>query len=400
MAGKLNAMPSMSCPAPAVILEKLYIEYNMTFCFSPWSNIDISPTGRMSPCCKFQTAEAPNIKDTSLAEYASSPWLTTVREQFINGEWPKECERCKIEEQSGIASKRELDYTRWEHHYRDYDLTSDQFITGSISFGNTCNLKCITCNADTSSKWYKESIAILDHKVDPVKFYRNNFVEEFVARSPDIKHLDITGGEPLISGVDEQKKLLRHYIDTGRASSTTLHYTTNLTLFPDDEWWNIWQHFLEVDIQLSIDGVGKRYEYIRYPASWNTLESVLDLYLIQFKQQSNIKLSISHTVSAYNIWYLDEFFDWCDSKGLPKPWLGRVHNPAHMRPSVWPAAVRDKIKEHLEKSKYHDVQAWASLLHHNDDSKHFELFKTRLMAHDQYRGLSFNNTFEELGQFL
>jgi sulfatase maturation enzyme AslB (radical SAM superfamily) len=192
--------------------------------------------------------------------------------------------------------------------------------------------------------------------------------------------------------------LLWHYIKTKQAKNISLHYTTNATLFPDQEWWDIWQHFKNVDIQLSIDGVGNKYEYIRYPAKWDVVVENTNQYLK--KHMHNIQLSVSHTVSAYNIYYLDEFFTWCESVGLPRPWAGRVHNPIHMRPTVWPTAARNTIADHLKSSTYEDVRNWAQLLQTQDDSNKFAEFKIYLLQHDQYRGLNFAETFYELSELL
>ena len=178
----------------------------------------------------------------------------------------------------------------------------------------------------------------------------------------------------------------------------TLHYTTNVTIFPDKEWWTLWESFKEVDMQLSIDGVGARYEYIRFPAVWSEiLENVNRYTKIKL---NNFKLSVSHTVSAYNIFYLDEFFTWCYNVSLPSPWLGRVHTPDYFRPSVWSATAKTKIIAQLNQSQFKDVKNWAELMANTDDSFQFEKFKKQIIAHDQYRNLDFTQTFPELAQYI
>ena len=373
----------------------------MTFCYSPWTNIDISPQGHVSPCCKFQMAkynQSFNVQTQTLEDYSSSAFLAEIKQEFTQGQWPHGCDRCRIEEENNIASKRQLDHTRWQEHYQQYDLATGGWITASIAFGNTCNLKCITCSPYSSSKWQQEYQTIHNVNINPVKFYKSDFVEKFTEQSPNVIHLDIPGGEPFLSGVQEQKLLLNHYITTGQAKNINLHYTTNATLFPNQEWWELWKNFKEVDLQLSIDGVGDRYEYIRYPAQWHTLESTVSQYIN--KQSANIRLSVSHTVSAYNIYYLDEFFTWCYNIGLPTPWVGRVHSPSHMQPEVWSTNAKEYIITHLESSNYVDVVRWASLLKNTDNSTMFESFKKYLRQHDEYRNTNFIKTFPELATYI
>ena len=370
------------------------------FCHSPQTNIDISPSGSMSPCCKFRTelySEQFNIATATIKDYSSSAFLSEIQADFAQQQWPRGCVRCKTEEQNNIASKRQLDLARWSEHYAQH---STGFITASIAFGNTCNLKCITCGPGSSSRWRKEYQMLYLKDVVHYDFYKQDFVLDFVAAAPNLIHIDIPGGEPFLSGVSEQKQLLRHYVDSGQAGQMTLHYTTNATMWPDPEWWELWSHFKEIDMQLSIDGVGARYEYIRYPGKWSVLTHSVDLYLQQQAALPNFRLSVSHTVSAYNIYYLDQFFTWCYTTGLPVPWLGRVHNPVHMRPTVWSPAARRAIVEQLRRSSHADVATWAQLVETTDDSQHHAEFCSRLRQHDQYRGTDFTMTFPELGQYI
>jgi MoaA/NifB/PqqE/SkfB family radical SAM enzyme len=339
-----------------------------------------------------------NIQTDALGDYVDSAFLAEIKQDFIQGKWPRGCERCQIEEQNKIESKRQLDYQRWQQYYDQYQLTDNQFITASIAFGNTCNLKCITCNSYSSSRWQQEYREIYNVDIENVRFYRDDFVSKFIEQAPNVIHLDIPGGEPFLSGVLEQQQLLKHYVDSGQAKNITLHYTTNATIFPNSDWWKLWQHFKEVDMQLSIDGIGDRYEYIRYPGNWNTLVSNVLEYLT--RQSGNFRLSVSHTVSAYNIYYLDEFVSWCYNIGLPRPWMGRVHNPPYMRPTVWKPMVKQKIVNYLSSSSDSNVQNWAKLVEQNDDSNMFEEFRLRLHQHDRYRNTNFATTFPELALYI
>ena len=375
----------------------------MPFCYSPWTNIDISPTGNITPCCKFNSAsysEQFNIQTHTIEQYSQSQLVQKIKKDFVSNTWPTGCERCQIEESNSIESKRILDYNRWKDHYKEFNLTHDRFITASVAFGNTCNLKCITCGPISSSLWQQEYKKIFNIEIPHFKFYKQNFVNNFVSNFPNIVHLDIPGGEPFLSGVPEQKLLLQHYIDTGQASMITLHYTTNVTIFPSQDWWELWSNFKEIDIQLSIDAIDARYEYIRFPAKWDNISVNVVRYLEQEKNMRNIRLSVSHTVSAYNILYLEEFFTWTNQIGLPKPWLGRVHHPHYMRPGVWPVAAKNFIKDKLLQSKITELHTWAYLLINHDDSEHFDLFCQLSKQHDNYRGIDFNIVFPELKNYI
>jgi len=373
----------------------------MPFCYSPWTNIDISPQGALSPCAKFtHTTPALNIKTSSIADYSQSSVLCKTKQSFEFGQWPVGCERCKIEEDNGIESKRMLDYTRWKSEYEKYQFRSNNFLTASVAFGNTCNLTCITCNPYSSSRWHREYKEIYNVNIKPNHFYKEEFVREFIAATPGLAHIDIPGGEPFLSGIREQKEMLQCWIDSGQSANMSIHYTTNATVYPDDDWWALWKNFKNVDIQLSIDGVGTRLEYIRYPAVWPHIVDNTIRYINQISENKNLQLSVSHTVSAYNIYYLDEFFTWSKQIGLPRPWLGRVHSPEYMRPTVWPLSSRIAIVDHLKSSQFPDIHTWAKMINKLDDSEYFDEFKRRTQQHDQYRGLNFNETFKEISNWI
>lgn len=375
--------------------------YTMPFCHSPWTNIDISPQGDLAPCCKFQHSDAPmNVQHHTLAHYRSSDCLSQIKQQFIDDRWPRGCERCRIEEENGIESKRQLDQKRWLDHYDAYNFDQDGFVTASIAFGNTCNLTCITCGPYSSSRWQNEYLAIYGQDIKPFHFYKRNFVSDLIAQAPNLIHLDIPGGEPFLSGVSEQQELLARYVESGQAKGISLHYTTNCTVWPDQKWWDLWQDFKEIDLQISVDGIDARYEYLRYPAKWAVFCENLARYQSQQKIFGNLRLSVSHTVSAFNIFYLDEFFSWCYNVGLPRPWLGRVHTPVHMRPSVWPLDMKSKMIDHLCASEFKDVVTWGNLLSQTDDSQWFDTFRKRTREHDTYRKTDFARTFPELAHAL
>lgn len=370
------------------------------FCYAPWTNLDVDQQGVMKPCCKFllEARDITNINNHSIDDYIKSPFLKKVKETFNEGQWPKGCDRCKIEEAAGIKSKRQLDQQQWGEYYKNYDFDNPTLVTASIAFGNTCNLKCIICSPYSSSKWQTEFYKIYGKDIKPNHFYKDDFVNSFVAIAPSLKNIDVVGGEPFLSGVQEQKKLLQHYIDTGVASDLELHYTTNATLFPDESWWTLWSKFKIVRIQLSIDDIEDRFDYIRYPAKWSEVLEVVSLY----KQRcfDNILLEIATTVSAFNIFYLDELLTWAKNANLSTPWLGRLHNPPRLRPTVWTSAGKNAIIHKLKESRHKELEFWVSIMEQNDDSDRFDEFKYSLIRHDSYRKINFRSTFPELAVFL
>jgi sulfatase maturation enzyme AslB (radical SAM superfamily) len=373
------------------------------FCYAPWTNLEILPSGDILPCCKFLPStgqENFNIVQHTIQDYRSSQLLIDVKQEFNQGRWPKGCNRCQIEESSGIKSKRILDHERWKQHYDLYNLEDNHILTVSMALGNTCNLKCIICGPVASSKWQKEYFDIYNIKVESIESVRKSVISGITDIAPNLVHIDIHGGEPFLSGIAEHRTFLDHYIDNKSASQVSIHYTTNGTVWPEQEWFDRWQHFKEVDLQISIDGIRERYEYLRYPANWDALESNVKKYVDYEKTQPNFRLSVAHTVSAYNIFYLEEFINWCADIKLPKPWIGKLHRPDILRPTVWNKHAKIFITKYLESSHNEEVKKWAHHLNSIDDSTLFDMFVERTNTHDQYRKLDFKKTFPELAPYI
>jgi sulfatase maturation enzyme AslB (radical SAM superfamily) len=269
-----------------------------------------------------------------------------------------------------------------------------------MAIGNICNLKCIICHPSASSLWQKEYKDIYGIQVKSIESYRREVIKNITDIAPNIIHMDIHGGEPFLSGLTEHKKLLDHYIQSGQSTDVTIHYTTNGTIWPGPEWIDRWEHFKEIDLQISIDGIGPRYEYIRYPADWDILVNNIRLYQAHQQNHKNFRISIAHTVSAYNILYLEEFIEWCNSMSLPAPWMGKLHHPPYLRPAVWPQETKQYVIDILQKSKYNELHNWADLLINTDNSDLFSEFQKFVGRHDQYRKLDFATVFPELANHI
>jgi len=310
-------------------------------CYLPWVGLDISPQGDYKPCCKYE-----NTISTTLDNYLVSDELNNLKASFLAGEKPAGCSRCWKDEDSGLVSKRQLD---WRYLLKESVPNLTEFKSISLPFGNTCNLACRTCKSYASSRWLAEEKKINNHfptKMFPHnKYYQDSkFLDKMKELCKNIELLEIPGGEPFITGVEEQLEFLDHLIEHN-ANNIVLHYLTNATTMPDERFWDKWKHFKKVEIQLSIDGIGKVYEYTRWPGDWH--ETYANIKEYQKHWKDNIQLSISHTVSIFNVFYLDEFIEWCKGEGLPNPYLGLVSRPDQYSITTLSKDTKDYLSKHL-----------------------------------------------------
>lgn len=354
------------------------------FCSLPWTGLHITTQGSFSPCCKSQ-----NNFGNSYEEYLNSNKLQILREEFLAGKLPSNCNLCWKEESKNLLSLRQ--------YYTDFvkiDGLSEYKVL-HITFGNICNLACRTCSSAFSSRWITDEKKLYQiSKFDFKAFHKEkSFLDDLKNISKNLKHITFSGGEVFYSGIKEHLDYLDFLIEHN-CEEITLNYITNSTLFPSDQFWSKWQKFKKVIIELSIDGIGNKFEYIRYPANWNLFYNNLQKYK---ENQDKITISISHTVSFFNIFYLDDFYLWCLKEKLPLPYLNIVHGPVEFNVQELPETVKQKLRNKLK--RYAIFDPVLNFLN-NQSSIELTQILEKVYAVDKIRDQNFHQIFPEFSNLL
>jgi hypothetical protein len=138
------------------------------------------------------------------------------------------------------------------------------------------------------------------------------FWEQIFDQIPNIKQLYFAGGEPLL--IKEHKMFLEEIIKRGYANKISLRYNTNGILV-NEEIISIWEKFRKVKVGVSLDGIGDRVHYIRYPTDWKTVEE--NLWRLE-NTPDNIQTNIAFAVQILNIKHVPEFIKWKVTSGFKK----------------------------------------------------------------------------------
>ena len=359
-----------------------------TFCRLPFEGLDITPQGEYKPCCKYKNTVA-----TSLKEYIDSDELQNIKADFFQGKRPVGCSRCWEDEDAGIISKRQLSNQQLES---TKESTTYKII--SFPMGNMCNLACRHCSSYPSSRWAETENKLKDiipgirvHKFQ--QHYRDiELIEQIKLLSKDAVLLEFPGGEPFYTGVEQHKDYLRFLLDY-TPEHKSLHYMTNGTIFPDDELWEIWKQFKNVDIQISLDDIGERFEYMRWPAKWDEVYQNIKRY----QKKGNIQLSISYTVSILNVYYLPEFLLWCEEEELPKPYIGLVAHRPHYSIQNLPTEVKLEVVKKLSNPETKFVIDYMMTNTTLNTITEFNLWTNAL---DELRQQEYSRVFPEFAQHL
>lgn len=377
-----------------------------------------------------------SLHTQSLEVIWNSDELRVIRRQMVEGKRVPGCAECYQEEKDGGVSMRMRDNAQWEAGWLNEErATIDSLRTLAVSndyrvpvlpadievdTGNLCNLKCRMCSDSVSSKiakdpvhrrWAAGQTIALYHDPNVVArpfavrrwlFDRDLVRKELFGNPGQVKRLYFIGGEPLL--VKEIGDVLQHLIDAGVAHRIALAVVTNGTV--TGSWLKQAEGFKSIQIAISLDGFGKDYEYIRYPARWTDVVRNIDV----FKRLPNASLGGAVTLQNSNALNITELFRYFDSIGmgffayplrLPR-YLGFDALPPNAR-TIAAGRLRryaesDCLPQHREM-----VRGIASQLDPQGDGfdarllRDFMLFTNDL---DATRGQSFRETHGELLELM
>lgn len=316
-----------------------------TYCVLPWMHFATRPNGDMRLCCNSNSSGAGEDHEIGLVknetgkpanfgrETPMSAWnneyMRSVRTSMLAGEIPSSCSKCFDEESKGVVSKRMWETGGWVEDGIDIPelvaqteedgTVPEKLVYLDLRLGHTCNLKCIMCSPHDSSKWVADQKKLFPKLTIPIvidqmrweqdtfnnRWHENpDFWKEMYAQIPNLKQVYFAGGEPLM--IKEHKMFLEEIIRQGYADKILVRYNTN-GLLVDEEIIDLWSKFKKVKVGFSIDAVGDRNYYIRYPSDWDTI--VQNLHRLD-NTPSNIQVSIATAIQILNIKHLPEFAKW------------------------------------------------------------------------------------------
>ena len=316
-----------------------------TFCVLPWIHFATRPNGDMRLCCnanssgagidheiglvKNETGQPANFgRETPMSAW-NNDYMKDVRLTMLEGKIPASCVKCHKEEFQGVASKRIWETGTWVEDGIDLPelikqteedgTVPENLVYLDLRLGHTCNLKCIMCSPHDSSMWVadhkkvypifqakelKEQMAWDSDAFDNYWYETPDFWKEMYAQIPNLKQVYFAGGEPLL--IKEHKLFLEEIIRQGYADKILVRYNTN-GLLVNDEIIELWKKFKKVKVGFSIDAVGDRNHYIRYPSDWDTIERNLRKL---DNTPDNIQVSIATAIQILNIKHLPELAKW------------------------------------------------------------------------------------------
>ena len=339
------------------------------FCVLPWISLEASPIGTVRPCCLAEdelvddNGNKFNLASAQFTNIQNSQSMRRLRQEFLDQKQPQTCRKCWREEQSGRTSKRMHTLDRLKHMLPNQDWTVDTkpLMFLDLKLGNICNLKCRICGSWSSSTFASEELQWLGkdedrksnhhyHMLKQGAWPRENptFWKELAGVADQIQYIEFTGGEPFM--IREHFELLSSLVSAGLAGNIEIHYNTNGTQFPEDAQF-IWQHFKLVEIAVSVDDVGTRFEYQRSNAVWAEVVANIERFKELRNNHSNIQLQFCCTVNVFNVYYLKELADFVYAQGFDFVYWNMMHEAYYFSISTLPESTKLAIAEHLRSAE-------------------------------------------------
>lgn len=296
--------------------------------------VRFNPNGTLSRCGHM--VDAPQFQ--TMDQMDSSDWLVGIKNK--PDVWPKECVRCQHTEQINNTSIR-LNAIEF-----DKKQTRKDYLSVGGVLDNICNSACQSCNQNLSTK-----IGSLISRDYPVIDNSHAFWQLPLHR---VVHLDINGGEPSAS------KNYRHVLKNLPPSVTSIRINTNCsTVIAELE--DIVNRGIHVTVTVSLDGIGRVHDYVRWPIKWENFQRNLDVY----KNMGIPELNTWTTVSALNIGDLKNIFSYTQDKNLDHSWAlleqPDVLNVKYSNHFTRTADVPDQLKSMVgtDRDNTVELQLWT-----------------------------------------
>lgn len=256
-----------------------------SFCPLPWTGFIMNPNGKVKNCVLSETILG-NINETDIEDILQGEQNTQIKQCMNSHEKHPGCTHCHKHEKGSTSYNIRSDRYYYLKAlsgvpYSTYDTMDTKLKTVDMRWRNTCNLACVYCGPELSSTWQKE--LGVDITVDETQLAKT---KKFVLdNAPNLKNVYLAGGEPLL--MKENAELLDR-LDP----SCTVRINTNLTNLRSPVYQRA-SKFRDVHWTVSVETMGKEFEYIRYGAKWNKFLDNLDTIS-----------QLDHKVSFNMLWFV------------------------------------------------------------------------------------------------
>jgi len=258
--------------------------------------------------------------------------LQTLRETNKKNIWDPGCSNCERLESSNKVSFR-TGMNDGLQIVGQTDLSGPSRI--DLMFDISCNLACRSCGPQNSTYWQRH---LKENKLwdQPISSPRKkNKVIDVLSKLDlyNLRQLVFCGGETLLG--QEYWDVANWLGDNmpNAKQQLILCFQTNGTQSIHPKNFDIIEKFYLVKLHISLDGVGRRFEYLRWPANWNQVtDNILNL---QKKLPGNTMFVVEETISIFNLLYVNELKTWLDANFTTNKEGDIINHTSHLARGIF-----------------------------------------------------------------
>lgn len=320
--------------------------------------------------------------------------IDEIRNDMLNNRRSRWCESCWVLEDSGNTSDRQLKNSTLDF-YTNTDLVTlyKQAKSGDydvmhykISAGNYCNATCFTCDSISSTSWGKlESKNKNSKKLDLKIIKKDN--EQIQINYHTATYISFMGGESTM--IRTHWDIIEQLVAVGN-TQCVISFVTNGSFELTQRQRDLLKKFQNVIFCFSIDGIGKVFEYMRFPLSWQkTLEN------IDWARKQGYKISSHYTISNLNVFYYEQTTNWFRENDI-KYQQCLVTTPEYLTPFSLSHSVKQKI---LSNTENQSLKNWLSR-HNDQDEKNFVLMLEEIKKQDELKQIKIYDYMPEFSDII
>ena len=360
-------------------------------CALAYHGVCVNQDGTLDPCCQYTNPFLyKRLPFTEFEEFDRTV-RQAMRDDFAAGRQHEGCQKCYQEEAAGWTTLRNF-ANNW------YPEVGSQIYHVELRLGNYCNLKCIMCSPGSSSSISVErqqhaekfsSIGIypyvpeMPHYWETTEFFQ--FSDDFLSH---IQRINITGGEPFM--IPEVTAMLDRLMPLKQ--TIALSFNTNMTLLGEKLLTRL-KEFTNLEICISLEGIGEMNNYLRYPSQWTTIDANIQKVKQQIPQAH---LSVNHTFQHASAYSLPGLAEYCTANQISLH-MTLVQGDAYLGLTSVPGKDLDRLAKWAEQTADLNKEQKQFVKQIVDTTK-FELdsylqFRDYTMVLDDIRKTSWDQTF-------
>ena len=354
-------------------------------------NIDLKADAKLAynQCClstseyKLVEVDRVNWQDNSLVQR---------RNTNDNNQWLSDCWQCENLEKVGLKSFRK---SMIEKFGVERNLSGPQRI--DLLFDRGCNLACRTCEPRSSTFWIKH---LKDNNLYTPEYLQVDNVDRIknILKNLNLENtrmIQFCGGETLMGNTYWQTaKLLTELVPDSKMN-LELGFQTNGTQPIDPKWFDTIEKFKLVKLMISIDGVGDRFEYLRWPASWN--QTVDNIMKLRETLPNNVMFFVQECTSCLNMYYFNEVGNWVKENFATNREGDRTDHTTQLAQHRY-LNVQTITQEYFDALK--DTPIINAVGNNwNENPSMIRMFLNETEKFDKIRGQDWKKTFPEVAEF-